>query len=75
MLLDVVIATEADRPTIRWLESDTPISITTDMSALDGAFGAAGNAAVMATHPGAVSRTLAAARLTGLLALKPVREL
>ena len=68
----MVITTEADRPTIRRLESDTPISITTDMSALDRAAEASGNAAVMSPHPGTVSRALATTPLPRALALKPV---
>lgn len=75
VLLDVVVATEADCPAIRRLESDTSISITTDMSALDRTLKTTGNAAVMAAHPRAMRRALAAARLARPLALKPVREL
>ncbi len=75
VLLDMVITAEADRPAIRRLEGDTPISITADVSALDRAPQTTWDTAVMAAHPGAVSRALTAARRTGLVALKPVREL
>jgi hypothetical protein len=75
VLLDMVITAEADRPTIGRLERDAPIGVAADIRALDRTLDTAWYAAVMAAHPGTVSRALAAARLTGLLALKPVREL
>jgi hypothetical protein len=75
VLLDMVISTETDRPAIRRLESEASISIAADVSTLNRPPQAARYAAVMAAHPGAMRRTLAVARLAGLLALKSVREL
>ena len=45
------------------------------MGALDRASETPWDAAVMAAHPGTVSRALAAIWLAGFLTLKPVREL
>ena len=73
MLLDVVIATETDGPPVRWLEPGTAVGVTPNMRALDGSSQATRHAAMMPTHPGAMSRTLAAVRLAGPLTLKPVR--
>ena len=75
VLLDMVSTAEADRPSIRWLESDTPISVAADVGTLDRALQTAWNAAVMAANPGAVSRALAAVPLAAVVALKPVRKL
>jgi hypothetical protein len=75
VLLEMVITTEADRPSIRWLETDTPISVAADVGTLDRPPQTARNAAVMAANPGTMSRALAPVRLAGVLALKPVREL
>ena len=75
VLLDMVITAEADRPVIGGLESNTSIGVAADVSTLDRAAEAARNAAVVAAHPGTVSRALAPARLARALTLKPVREL
>ena len=71
----MVIAAEADRPSIRRLEPDAAIGFAADVGALDRALKAARDAAVMAPHPGTVSRTVTAVGLARLLRLKPIREL
>ena len=73
VLLDVMLATKADRPSIRGPESDPAIRLAPDMRAFDRPQMTAGDAAMMLAHPSAVSRTLAAVRWTSFLALKPVR--
>ena len=73
MLLDVVIAAEADNPAIGRLEPCTAVSVASNMRALNGSGETAGHAAMVLAHPGTMRRTLPSARFTRSLALKPVR--
>lgn len=73
VLLDVMIATEADDPAIGRLKPRASVGIASNMRALDWAGEAARHAAVVLAHPGTVGGTLTSVRFTGSLALKPVR--
>jgi hypothetical protein len=74
MLFNMVLTAEADRPAIRRLKPDAPIGVPPDMGALDRTPEAAGNAAMVAPYPRAVSGALANVWRPGRT-LKPVREL
>ena len=69
----MMLSTKADGPSIRGFEPRASVGATPNMSAFDRPRDTAGYAAVMFAHPGTVSGTLAAVRLTSFLALKPVR--
>ena len=73
MLLDVVIAAEADDPAIGWLEPRASVGVASHMRALDGPRQAPRHAAMMLAHPGTMGRALTAVGLARPLALKPVR--
>jgi hypothetical protein len=75
VLLNMVITAETDRPSVRRFQSSAAIGVPPNMGTLDRTLKTTGNTAVMPAHPGAVSRTVAAARLARPLPLKPVREL
>ena len=73
MLLEVVLVTKADSPAVGRLEGNTPIGVSPNVRTFYRPCQAARHAAVVAAHPRAMSRALAAIRLAGFLALKPVR--
>ena len=74
MLLDVVLATKADGPSIGRLERRSAVGVAVHMRAFDRPPQAAGNAAMMPPDPGAMRRAFAAGARPAL-ALKPSREL
>ena len=73
MLLDVVIAAEADGPPVRRLEPRPAVGVAPNMRAFDGSRQAAGHAAMVLAHPGTMGRALTVVRVARPLALKPVR--
>ena len=56
MLFKVVIASQADHPSVRWFECHSAIGAATDMRAFDGATHATIDAAVMTPDPCSVRR-------------------
>ncbi len=74
MLFAMMVAAEADRPSVGWLERDASVGVTPHMGAFDGTIVAAWHTALMAAHPRTMNRAFAAVRLAQSLALKPVRE-
>jgi len=54
VLLLVVGAAQADCPAVGGFEGKATVGAAADMGAFDGAAGAAGHAAMVAPHPGAV---------------------
>ena len=73
VLFNVMIATEADGPSVRRFERHPTVSIAADVGALDRAPQTARYAAVVPAHPGTMGWALTALRLASLLPLKPVR--
>lgn len=66
MLLGVMITAQTDRPAVRWLEADPAIGAIAHMRAFNGLRGAAGHAAVMTPHPGAMRWHVTPSALTSL---------
>jgi len=56
VLLGMVVSAKADAPAIGRFESDAAVGTAADMGALDRQVLAAGHAAMMFAHPGAVCR-------------------
>lgn len=73
MLLDVVIAAEANGPPVRRLQARASVGVASHMRALDRPRQAPRHAAMMLAHPGTMGRALTAVGLARPLALKPVR--
>jgi hypothetical protein len=73
MLLDVMIATEADGPAIGRLEPRASVGIAPNMRALDGSTETIGDATMVLVHPGTMRRALTVVGLARPLAFKPVR--
>ena len=62
VLLDVMLAAQADGPTVGWLEAEPAVGVPTNVGTLDRSIQASRHAAVVAPDPGAVSRTFTAIR-------------